>query len=182
MFPSCLAYSYILWLWTKVAGTSEIALRIPSILATLAAVYVVYLSAREMFDRETALVAAVFLGLHPAILFASIDVRPYAFEVLMINVAIFILIRLRHNNSNWLSMLFGISAACIVWFQYLFAVILPILALCFLALKIGERKSMWRQFGVAFAAFTVALLPTIPGFLFLLRTRQAHVFDTAPWV
>ena len=180
MFPSCLAYSYILWLWTKLAGMSEIALRIPSILAALAAVYVLYLSAREMFDRETALIAAVLLSLHPAFLFASIDIRPYAFEVLMINVAIFILIRLRHNNSNRLAVLFGVSAACIVWFQYLFAVILPMLALCFLAFKMEDRKSMWRQFGIAFAAFTVAIIPTIPGFLFLLRTRQTHVFDTVP--
>ena len=29
------AYSYILWLWAEIAGTSEIALRIPSILAML---------------------------------------------------------------------------------------------------------------------------------------------------
>jgi hypothetical protein len=180
MFPSCLAYSYILWFWTKLAGISEIALRIPSVLAMLVAVYVMYFNACEMFDRETALVAAILLGLNPAILFASIDIRPYAFEVLAISVAISILIRLRHNNSDWLAVLFGISAAGIVWFQYLFAVILPLLAFLFFAFKAGERKYFWRQFGIAVAAFTVGVLPTLPGFLFLFRSRETHVFDAAP--
>ncbi len=36
------AYFYILWLSTKMIGTSEIALRIPSMLAMFGAVYLLY--------------------------------------------------------------------------------------------------------------------------------------------
>ena len=177
---SFVAYSYILWFWAKLFGSSEIALRSLSVAAMLGAAYLLYRSAREMFDRDTALFAVVIFSLHPIVLFASIDVRPYAFGALAINAAIFVLIRLRHSDSNWLAALFGLLAASILWFQYLFAVILPVLLLLFLALKVGSRRTMWRQFGVALAAFVLAILPAIPGLLNLFRTRQSHVYESAP--
>ena len=173
-------YGYILWLSTKLIGTSEIALRIPSILAMLGAVYVLYLAARELFDRDIAFIAAVVFCLHPIIVFAADDARPYAFAALATNIAILILLRLRHNISNWLPALFGLTAACIVWFQVLFIDILPALVLCFFAIKNGDRKTLCRQFGIALAAFTLTFLPVIPLMLHLLRTSQTHVSDPAP--
>ena len=177
LFPSCLAYSYILCVWSKLFGTSAIVLRIPSLLAMLGAVYLEYRNARAMFGRNCALIAAVIFSLHPTILFASIDIRPYAFAALAINAAIFILIRLRHNRSYWLAALFGLAAASIVWFQYLFALILPFLVLCFFVLKADDRKAAWRQFAVSLAAFALALLPVLPGLFYLFHTRATHVFE-----
>ena len=178
------AYSYILWLWTKVAGTGEIALRVSSILAMLGAVYLLYRAARELFDRDkdkdVAIIAAIVFCLHPVVIFASIDVRPYAFGALAINASILALVRLRHKNTNWLAALFGVLAACIVYFHFLLIVILPALALCFIALKIGDRKALWRQGAVALAAFALAFLPVIPGLLYMFHTSGDHVFDVAP--
>ncbi|MGD0902688.1 MAG: glycosyltransferase family 39 protein [Terracidiphilus sp.] len=130
------AYSYILWFSTKIIGTSEIALRVPSILAMLGAVYLLYLAARELFDRR--------------------------------------------NDSNWLAALFGLSAAWILWFHYLFAVILPAFVLCFFVIKTGNGKVIWRQFGIALAAFALAGLPLIPGLRYLFSTAGVHVFEPAP--
>ena len=124
------------------------------------AVYLLYRAARELFGREVALLTAIVFCLHPIIIFASIDIRPYAFAALAINASILALVCLRHNNSNWLAALFGLSAACIVQFQLLFAVILPaLLVICFIVLKIGDRKTLWRQLGVALPVFAVAFLP-----------------------
>jgi hypothetical protein len=173
-------HAYILWFATKIFGRSEAALRIPSILAMLGAVYVLYLAARELFDRDVAIIAAVIFCLHPIIIFESIDARPYAFAALVTNTAILILLRLRRDNSNWLAALFGISAACIVWFQFLFIDILPALVLCFFVVKICDRKTLWRQFGIALAAFTLTFLPVIPIMLFLFRTSETHVYESAP--
>ena len=174
------AYSYILWLSTKLIGTSEIALRVPSILAMLGAVYLLYLGARELFERDIAFIAAVIFCLHPIVVFASIDVRPYAFGMLATNSAILILFRLRRSNSNWLAALFGLTAACIVWFQYLSISILPALVLCFFAIKNCDRKTLWRQFGVALAGFALAFLPLIPGLINMFRTSGTHVYESAP--
>ncbi len=179
-WPIVPVYPYILWLWAKAMGTGEITLRISSILAMLVAAYLLYLAARELFERDVAIIAAVVFCLHPVVIFASIDVRPYAFAALAINASILALVHLRHNNSNWLAALFGLSAACIGHFQSLFSIILPALAICFFAIKIGDRKALWRQGGVAFATFTLAFLPVIPLLQVMFHSRGTHVFAGAP--
>ncbi len=178
--PTIPVYSYILWLSAKVTGTSEIALRIPSILAMLGAVYLLYLAARDLFDRDVAIIAAIVFCLHPVVVFAAIDVRPYAFAVLTINAAILALVRLRHNNSNWLAALFGLAAALIGYFQFIFVIILPAMAAGLFVIKVGDRKTLWRQAGAAFAAFAIAFLPVLPVLRLMFQTRGTHVFEEAP--
>jgi hypothetical protein len=143
-------------------------------------VYLLYLAARELFDRDCAIVAAIVFCLHPIVDFASIDVRPYAFAVLTTNAAILVMLRLRHNNSNRLAALFGLLAACNIWFHFLFATIIPALVLCFFIVKIGDRKALWRQFSVASAVFFLAFLPVIHGLQFLFHTAGIYVYEAAP--
>jgi hypothetical protein len=179
-WPGVPAYSYFLWLWTKAMGTGEIALIMSSVIPMLGAVYLLYRSARELFDWDVAMIAAVVYCLHPIVIPESIDVRPYALGAVAITSSIFALLRLRHNHSNWLAALFGFSAACIVYFQILFVVILPALAICFFLLKVGERLISGRQIGVALAVFLLAFLPVIPGLQYMLHTSGIHVFADPP--
>jgi hypothetical protein len=180
VWPDAPAYSCLLWLWTRVMGTGELMLRISSVLPMLAAVYLLYRAARELFDQDVAFVAAIVFCLHPIIIFAAIDVRPYAFAALTINATILTLVHLRHNNSNWLAALFGLLAASIVEFQLLFAAILPALAVCFIASKVGDRKTLWRQLSIALAVFALAFLPAIPRLQYMMHTSGTHVFSEAP--
>ncbi|MGA7295319.1 MAG: glycosyltransferase family 39 protein [Terriglobales bacterium] len=176
------AYFYILWLTKAIFGAKELTLRIPSILAMLGAVYLLYRAARELFDQDVAVIAAILFCVHPLVIFAAIDVRPYAFAVLAVNATIFVLVRLRRDNSTWLSALFGFLAASIVYFHFLFAVILPAFAVAFVAIKIKseDRNAFWRQSVVALAVFSLAFLPLIPGLLYELHTSSDHVFEAAP--
>ncbi len=179
-WPTVPVYPYILWLSTKVLGTSEVALRIPSILAMLGAVYLLYRAARELFDHDVAIIAAIVFCLHPVVIFAAIDVRPYAFAALAINASILALVQLRHNDSNWMAALFGLLAASIAHFQFLFTVILPAFAICFFAIKTDDRKTLWRQACIAFAAFVLAFLPVVSVLKVMFQTRGTHVFARYP--
>ena len=176
-FPT---YAYILWFFSKILGTSEPALRVPSILAMAGAVCFLYGTARKLFDTGVALIVTIIFCLHPVVMFAAIDVRPYAFAALAINAAIFALICLRESNSNWLAALLGFVAACIVYFHFLFTLILPVFAICFFVVKVGDRKVRVRQLIVAVVTFGVAILPTTRGLLFTFQTRSTHVYDVAP--
>ena len=173
-------YPYILWLATKILGTSEVALRVPSILAMLAAAYLLYRTAREFFDWDVAIIATILFCVHPVVIFSSIDIRPYAFTALALNASIYLLVRLRHNNSNWLPAFLGILFALVAYLQLLFMVISPAFLIAFIALKIRDPKTLCRQLGIALAAFAVTILPVIPGLLYLSHSSGAHVWDQAP--
>ncbi len=179
-WPGVPLYPVLLLLWTKALGTAELTVRMSSVVAMVGAAYLLYRAAKELFERDVAVIAAVFFCLHPVIYVESIDVRPYAFAALAITCSIFILVRLRHNNSNWLAAVFGLSAACIVYFQFLFVVILPALLISFIALKIGDRNTLWRQLSVAVAVFALAFVPVIPGLRYMFGTSATHVFEAAP--
>ena len=174
------AHAYILWAFSRVLGTGEIALRVPELLAMATAVYLLFLAAREMFDRDIAWITVVIFCLHPTVVFAAIDVRPYAFAALAITGAILCLIRLRHSQSMILAALFGASAACITYFQLLFSVILLPLLWCFIVLKIHDRKVAWRQLGIALAVFSLMLIPVISRFNLMFHVGRALVFEPPP--
>jgi hypothetical protein len=180
VWPDSPVYSCLLWLWTKALGTSEISLRISSVLPMLAAVYLLYRAARELFEHDIAIIAAVIFCLHPIIISTSIDIRPYAFAALAVNATILVLVLLRHNKTTWMAALFGLLAASIVQFQLLFASILPALLICFVAFKLGDRKVLWRQLSVALVTFTVAFLTVIPRLQYMAQTSRTHVFSPAP--
>jgi 4-amino-4-deoxy-L-arabinose transferase-like glycosyltransferase len=174
------AYAYILWLFTKILGTSEAALRTPSFLAMLGAAVLLYLAARELFERDLAVIATLVFCVHPIVIVESVNVRPYAFAILATNAAILVMLRLRRSNSNGLAALFGLLAACIVYFYLLFAVILPALVLCFFVVKSKHLKPAFRQFAIALAVFVLAFLPVIPSLHYLLHTAGTHVYEVAP--
>ena len=179
-WPGVPAYPYLLWFWTRMAGTGEIAMRMLSVLAMLAAAALLYLAARKMFERDIAIIAAVIFCLHPFIASEAIDVRPYAFAALAITSALLALVHLRTNDSNWLPILLGLSAAVTVYFQFLFVVLVPALAICVFAIKSGDQRTVWRQFSIALIVFAVAFVPVLPGLHYLFHTSGIHVFADPP--
>ncbi len=158
------------------------ALRIPSIVAMLGAVYFLYRAARELFGREFAFIVCIVFCSNPIIIFAAVDVRAYAFATLAMSACIFLLVRLRNNDSNWLPALLGLMAAAVLWFHFLFAVFLPALLAGFIILKASDRKTLWRQLGISLLAFGLAFWPLVPGYLAMFHTRGTHVFEETPCI
>ncbi len=179
-WPDSSIYSCLLLLWTHLAGTSELALRLSSLLAMIAASGALFLAARELFDWDIAVIAVVIFDLHPIVTFGALDVRPYALAILAVNLSIWLLARSRTNSSYALSALFGFSAACVLQLQLLFGAVLPALGCAFLLLRWKDRATFWRHAGAALAAFTLAALPLLPKVNYLLSTRASHVFAPAP--
>jgi hypothetical protein len=192
-YASVPTYSYILWFFSKLLGTGEVALRIPSVLAMLGAAYLLYRMARELFGSNVAWITVTLFCLNPIVAFAAIDARPYAFAALAINASIYVLVRLRASDSIWLATCLGILGAIILWFHFLFAVMVPGLLAGFMVVKFERLTElsppevrqarvnlMWRQLAAATGGFVLTFLPTIPGLLFMFRTKSDHPFDTAP--
>ncbi len=177
------AYAYILWLTKTFLGNKEWVLRVPSILAMLGAVYVFYRCAREMFDWDVSLVATMVFILPRGIAFAAIDVRPYAFALLVTNLAIFLFLRWTATKRTAYAALFGIAAAGIFYFHYLFASILVALFVYYLLSQRTSVLADLRQIGIAFGCFVLFLLPVLPRLAYIYQTRTMHSFAPAPqWI
>ncbi len=174
------AYAYILWLTNTLFGSEEIVLRTPSILAMLGATYVLYRCAKDLFSWDTALIATTMFVLPRGIAFAAIDARPYAFALLTTNLTILMFLRWMKTGRTKYAVYFGIAAASILYFHYLFATILAALAIVYLLWRSKISLADLRQIGVAAGCFFLVLLPVLPRLRYIYETRASHSFAGAP--
>lgn len=175
--PSSIGYLYTLWAAKSVLGTSELVLKLPSLLALLAAVYFLFRAVSELFNRETAFLACVFFSLEGNVIFAATDARPYAFALLMTTIAIFAFIRWMDDGQMHQAIGFGAAAAGILYFHYLFGSILPVFAIYYLSARWGSIKGDVKQLAAIVGSFTVLSLPLIYRVLSLYHTRVSHTIE-----
>ena len=81
-------YFTILWASIRLIGDGDVAVRVPSIVAGVLLIPLVYLLGKEAYDRRTGAVAAVFVSVAPFVVWYSQEARMYelstAFGVLAV--------------------------------------------------------------------------------------------------
>src|SRR3989344_9235935 len=82
-------YHILLRGWVLLFGTSEIAVRLPSVFLGLATVYVVYLVAKKMFDNKTALVSATLIATSPLHVYYSQEARMYMLAAFFASLSVY---------------------------------------------------------------------------------------------
>lgn len=175
LMPSSLGYLYTLWCARSILGSSEMALKIPSMVALFGAVYFLFCSAREMFDRETAYMASIFFALQYNVVFAATDARPYGFALLATCVAIFTFVRWMKGREMRQAIAFGAAAAGILYFHYLFGSILPAFAICYLVARFRSIRQDLKQLAALLGTFVVLIAPLIYRVASLYHTRDTHI-------
>jgi len=93
-------YFVLIWLWAKVFGTGEAALRSFSALAGIATVPVAYLAARELFSRWAGVVAAALVALDPFLIWYSQEARSYILLVALSGASFLFFVRARTDPSR----------------------------------------------------------------------------------
>ena len=90
--------------WTGVFGTSEIALRVPSLLFALGALVLWHRLAKSFLGLPIATVSTAFLALNPLFIEVGLTARPYAMLVLWAALATLALVRALEGQtrSSWL--------------------------------------------------------------------------------
>ncbi len=158
----------ILWLTIRLIGSSQLAVRIPSIIAGTLLIGALYLAGRELYDRRAGLVAAAIGTVAPFMVWYSQEARMYAFFMLFATLALWAQVRAvrRGGVQNWL--LYAAFTAAMLWTQYF--TILPILVqqAGFLAAvwkrrrERAEMRSLLLGWAGAIALVVIAFLPLWP--------------------
>jgi mannosyltransferase len=119
-----IVYYVVEWL-VRHLGSQEWVLRVPSLLALVAAAYVVFRLAERLLDREYARLSVLLFVLSPAVAFEASNARPYAFAVLLLVGSVLALIRWLDAPSVARAAVFVVLAALIGYAHILFLLALP---------------------------------------------------------
>lgn len=149
-------YAVFMFLWTKVFGDSELAIRLPSLLFGLLSIWLVYVIARTLADRKTGLISALLLAVSPAHIWYSQEARPYSALIALLLIATFAYLRLRENRASRL-LLAALSASMFVavfthYFMIVYVVLFP--ALAWRSRHPACRAILWHH-GIIFLVFAL---------------------------
>jgi len=165
----------------KLWGSSEVAYRIPSLLAMLAAVWVVARLAARLIHPDAAWFAAFScLALHGIDYFA-VDARPYALGMLVAAGAVWFLVRWL-DTARWTAAAgFALGAALIWRIHLIYWPFYMVLAL-YAALRVRLKRTAvgWGRLALVFGAAALALVPVARQAVSLEHEAGEHVIVALP--
>ena len=163
------------WITLREIGGSDLALRLPSLIAGVALIPVIAWLAREVFDRRTAVVAALFATVMPILVWYSQEARDYALLALFATLALCGAARIvkRGAPSDWA--LYTVAAALAVWSDWfgILTVLTTQVGLLVVCLRRRRAREPSRRFVVGWVASTAGLACQF-GALGVLAFSQAH--------
>jgi len=124
--------------WTLVAGTSEFALRLPSVVASAVACALLVVLARPMLGRRVALVGGLFLATSPFVVQWSQQARSYSFVLAAGVLATLLLLRAIAAGSRAAWTWYGLGLTLVFVLQPVSAIVL---VPAHLVLGVRERKT-----------------------------------------
>ena len=149
-------YYSLAWLWARVFGDGEAALRSLSAVIGTAAVPVAFLAARELFDRRAGLFAAALVAVNPFFVWYSQEARSYALLVFVATLTLWTWARaLNAPSPRTLGAWAGTAALALV--THWFAAFLLAGEAAWLLWRLRSRAAAVAVGGVGAAA--LALLP-----------------------
>jgi len=156
--------------WMRLFGTSEIIVRLPSVIFSLLAIIVIYIIGKKLYDKKTAFVSSILLATSPLYIYYSQEARMYMLASLLtaLSVLFFVLLLEQDKIKYWVG--FILSTAVLLYTDYLPYLMLPTYALY---LFIVRKKTK----GVTLKSFIPALILItafcIPLFIYIFP-KQIH--------
>lgn len=131
-----LLYYLLLEPWTLVAGTSEWALRLPSVVGSMLACALLVVLAHRFFDRRVALVSGLLLAVSPFLVKWSQQARGYTLGLAASLLATLLLLRALERGSRGAWAAYGLAfTLVVVWHPVLGFLLAPSHAML-----LGQRR------------------------------------------
>ncbi len=153
-------YYLILKLWSYVFGTSEIALRFPSIVFGVATIYVVFLIGKKLFSNKVGLIAGVLLATSGLHIYYSQEARMYSLTAFLVSFLIYLFLKKRWLIFSIILMLVGLT-------DYPALLIIPVF------LVVGRKE--WRKLVISSLLLVISYLIWLP----ILLKQLSVGFSTA---
>lgn len=165
-------HSVILWFTTRLLGTSELAVRLPSMLFGAAIVPALFMAGRSLYDRRTGMAAAALGAVAPLLVWYSQEARMYSLFMLLAVVALWGQVQAvrRGRLADWA--IYATASAALVWTHYFSILFIAVQQAAFVvvawrAWRRGDRQQAtrlvkgWLGCLVVIGAAISALVPFI---------------------
>jgi 4-amino-4-deoxy-L-arabinose transferase-like glycosyltransferase len=146
----------LLWGWTQLAGTGEVALRLPSALAGVATVPAAWAAGRALVSPRAGAAAAALVAVHPWLVWYAQEARAYALAVLLVTVALACLPGAVAGRRRAL-LGFTLAAGVALWTHYFTSFLVAPAALWLVVAARGRRDVLVA--GAVLVAVQLAVLP-----------------------
>ena len=168
-------YYWIQKPWTSVVGTSEWAMRFPSVVGAMLACALLVVLARRLFDRRIALVSGLLLATSPFFVKWSQQARAYSILVAAGLLATLLLLRALERDSRSAWALYGVACAAVLVTHAVFGLLLiPAHAVLIL-----QRRERFLPHGLLAVVVVVAL--GVPWIAQLALRTRGDMSETA-WI
>jgi uncharacterized membrane protein len=174
-------YYIALKAWVTLFGSGTVTLRVSSVLAGVASVYIVYKIGKLLKNETLGTIAALLLATAPLHIYYSQEVRMYSLSTLLATISIYFYIRVQNKpkKSDWYG--FGFSLALSLFVDYLPMLFLaPIWAHALL--KQRRAKAQWiKSFLLAHIPLIASLIIIYPLFSSQLAAGLAVKTNSQAW-
>jgi 4-amino-4-deoxy-L-arabinose transferase-like glycosyltransferase len=162
-------------------GSSEIAYRLPSVLAMAAALFLAARLARRLIDPHAAWLAVFACLALSGFDYQAADARPYALGACVAAACMWTLVRWL-DTARWRDgLLFVVCAALLGRVHPVYWPLYPVFAV-YAAARLWRRETRagWPRVGAVFGLAALALVPAAIGAASLFQQAQAHVIAAQP--
>jgi uncharacterized membrane protein len=143
-------YYLILKYWTSIFGSSEIALRVPSLIFGVLTIYTVYLIGRKLFNEKIGIISSLFLATSGLSIYYSQEARMYSLAAFLVTLSIYLF-----QTKKWI--FFSITLALIGLTDYVSLFILPVFLL------VGYKD--WKKVLTSFIPLVLSFILFLPIFI-----------------
>lgn len=134
----------------KIFGTSDFAVRFPSVIIGTLTIFLTFLTGKKFFDRDVGIVAALIISLSTWEIVWSKQARMYSLLQFLYLLSVFLIYKAERKPSNR-NILALLSAIVLSTLTHITAYLLPLIAISYFFYSNyieGERKISWRLFSV----------------------------------
>jgi hypothetical protein len=151
-------YNLFLWLWIRVAGVSEIAVRFPSAVAGAIAIPLIYMLGKRIAGRTAGLVAAGLLAVNPYHVWYSQEAKMYAFVVVLALLSSLVLIEALNRNT-WSTWIPYIVITSLMFYTHVTTVLIFVAQSLFVLATLKTWQGRRRRWLISVAALTLPYIP-----------------------
>lgn len=152
-------YFAILWVWERLFGISEIAVRVPSVIFGVLTVFLTYLIGKKLFSKKVGLLASLFLSVAPLHVYFSQEARMYSLAAFAAALTSFFLVKLI-KGERWGGVGYVLSVGLLLYSDYLAYLLLPV----HLVWVILFQRKMLKSYLFSLVVGAAFILPWLPIF------------------